>query len=144
MLKSFESPPPATVQAPRKRQRYHPARPVPPRREVRGGRDDAPKLHVRLKWIAGNFVDDDTRHVFLQRIADVQRPGLLDLIGVDDIDAGGHLISLYARARDWRARIHHDPGRGPDHATRILAAAAFDAWRRPGHHHGRPGLNPPP
>ncbi len=42
------------------------------RRAGHGGCDEAAKLHVRLEWIAGNLVDDDARHVFLKRVADVQ------------------------------------------------------------------------
>jgi hypothetical protein len=103
--------------------------------------DEAAKLHIWLKRIAGNLVDDDSRHVFLQSVRDVQRPGLLDLIGVDDIDSCRHLIGIDARARYRRGRVHKDPWQGSSDAGRILGAPAFGACRRPGHHDGWQGLN---
>src|SRR6202023_4008285 len=98
-------------------------------------------VHVWVKVIAGNFVDGDTRHVFLQGIADVQRPGLLDLIGVDDVDTRRHLLGIDTGARYGRGRVHDERRHGPGGASRILGTAAFNAWLGRGHHDGRQLLN---
>src|ERR1700732_5323699 len=71
----------------------------PLRRAGHRGCDEATKLQVWLEWIAGNFMDNDTRHVFVQGIRDIWRPDELDLICVNHIDACRHLIDLYARTR---------------------------------------------
>jgi hypothetical protein len=106
----------------------------------RGG-DEAAKLHVGLEGIAGNFIDDDTRHVFLQGIADVQRPGLLDLVGVDEVDARRHLLGIDAGARYRRGRVYHQLGYGPGDSSGVLGAAGLGARLRSGHHDGRQRLD---
>ena len=70
-----------------------------PLRRPRYGRcDESAELHVRLKRVARDLVDDNTRHIFHKGVADVQRSGLLDLLGTDNIDAGGHLVRVDAGA----------------------------------------------
>ena len=74
------------------------------RRAGDGRRDEAAKLHVRLKWIAGSLADDDARHLLLQRIRDVQRAGARDLPGTDGIDACRHLVDIHSRTGRRRRR----------------------------------------
>ncbi len=123
----------------------------PLRRAGDGGCDEAAKLHVGLEGIAGNFIDDDARHVFLQRIADVQRSRLLDLIGVDDVDAGRHLVGINASARYrawsgrprawvWRARCawRFRSGRAFRRRPVRSTTTGGNSWRRRaqfGHEH---------
>ena len=89
--------------------------------------NEAAKFYVRLEWVAGNFIDGNARHVLLQGIGDVQRPGLLDLIGVDDIDARRHLVGIDIGAGKRRGRINQDGGDGADPAGCALVAATFGA-----------------
>ena len=98
------------------------------------GSNEAAKIYARRKWIAGDFIDGDARHVVLQGIGDVQRIGSLDLIGVDDIDTRRHLVGIDAGAGKRRRRIHPRDRRSPDHASRSFIATALDALLRPGHH----------
>ncbi len=98
--------------------------------------NEAAKFHVRLKRIAGNFTDGDARHVLTQGVGDVQRPGLLDLIGVNQVDARRYLVRIGAGAGKRRGIYQHSRY-GPSHAGSILIAAAFDAGLGPGHHDGR-------
>ncbi len=89
--------------------------------------NEAAKLHVGLERIACHFGDDDARYIFYQSVADVQRSGLLDLVGVDDIDAGGRLVGLDVTAGQRRCRIDHDGGYGANPAGRLPVAATFNA-----------------
>src|ERR1700694_4542995 len=115
----------------------------PLRRAGHRGRDEATKLQVWLEWIAGNFIDNDTRHVFLQGIRDIWRPDALDLSCVNDIDACRHLIDLNPRIRTrYRRRgVHHASWQGPHGARRISGAAGLGVWRGPRNHDGWQGLN---
>ena len=102
----------------------------PLRRSGHGRCDEAAKLHVRLKRIAGDLVDNDARHLLLQRIGDIQRTGARNLIGVDDVDACRNFVGIDAGARDGRGRIHHEPRHGGSHGpSRIFRPPGLRAWR---------------
>ena len=99
--------------------------------------DEAAKLHVGLKRIAGDFTDNDARHVFLQGIGDVQRSSALDLSGIDGIER-------------WPGTCRHQLHQGSDRQVassqkttgiggrltggRIFRTAMLDAWLRLGNH----------
>ena len=113
-----------------------------PLRRARNRRsDEAAKLHIGREGIAANFVDGDARHVFHQRIADVERARLLDLTGVDGVDARRHLVGIDVGAGQRRGRIDEDSLQGPNRAARRAVAARFDALFGSGHLDRRQFLN---
>jgi len=103
--------------------------------------DEAAELHIGREWIAVDFVEGDARYVFHQRIGDVERAGLLDLTGVDGVDARRYLVGIHASAGQRRGRIDEDSLQGPNRAARSAVAAGFDALFGPGHFDRRQLLN---
>jgi len=99
------------------------------------------KLHVRHEWISGRVADDETRHVLLQRVRDVQRVGARDLRRANRVDACRHLVDIDAHARNRRRCCWVDknpayvPGGGgrPRRTSTSGAADRFGSWPRRNH-----------
>ena len=112
------------------------------RRAGDGGRNEAAEFQVRLKWIATHCVGDDTGHLLLQGIRNIQRTSALDLCRTNRIDAGRHLVDVYSGARRGRGRSRIDENSphawsGPAWSS---GAAGFDACRGGINHDGGQGF----